>query len=82
MSYTIYYYHRKRKKRYDVSKLIKDVSWTGSVEKMYRTAIVSVTALAGVPYNTGEKIRIFKGDTLIFTGVSLSFRRWGRAISH
>lgn len=77
MSYTIYYYHRKRKKRYDVSKLIKDVSWTGSVEKMYRTAIVSVTALAGVPYNTGEKIRIFKGDTLIFTGRVFKFQKMG-----
>ncbi|MCT4779818.1 MULTISPECIES: C40 family peptidase [Exiguobacterium] len=77
MSYTVYYYHRKRKRRYDVSKLIKDVSWTGSVEKMYRTAIVSVTSLSGVPYNTGEKIRIYKGDTLIFTGRVFKFQKMG-----
>lgn len=77
MSYTVYYYHRKRKRRYDVSKLVKDVSWTGSVEKMYRTAIVSVTSLSGVPYNTGEKIRIYKGDTLVFTGRVFKFQKMG-----
>lgn len=77
MSYTVYYYHRKRKRRYDVSKLVKDVSWTGSVEKMYRTVIVSVTSLSGVPYNTGEKIRIYKGDTLIFTGRVFKFQKMG-----
>lgn len=76
-TYTVYYYHRKRKKRYDISAITQNISWAGSVDRMHRTAVVTLTSYANIPFDTGEKVRIYKNDTLMFAGRLFKRQRAG-----
>lgn len=76
-TYTVYYYHRKRKRRYDISAITQNISWAGSVDRMHRTAVVTLTSYANIPFDTGEKVRIYKDDTLMFAGRLFKRQRAG-----
>ncbi|MDA5561946.1 M23 family metallopeptidase [Exiguobacterium sp. MMG028] len=64
----VYYYSKIQNKRYDVTKLTSLVEVTGSVDRHHRTAQVQVAAKAGVPYSTGDRVRIYGSGRLIFDG--------------
>lgn len=64
----VYYYHRKKKRRYDLSKVVESVERTGSVERLYRSANIVIADKQGVTYDTGERIRVFKDKQLFFDG--------------
>lgn len=77
MTYTVYYYHRKKKKRYDISAITQSINWTGSVDRLHRTATVTLTSNANIPFDTGEKVRIYKNDFLMFSGRMFKRQRSG-----
>lgn len=64
----VYYYHRKKKQRYDLSQVVESVERTGSVERLYRSANIIIADKQGVTYDTGERVRVFKDKQLFFDG--------------
>lgn len=68
MSYTIHYYHRKKKRRYTISPLVSTIKIDGSVERLYRSCQLSIVAKQGVPYENGERIRVSENGKLLFDG--------------
>lgn len=77
MTYNVYYYHRKKKRRYDITAITQNINWSGSVDRMHRTATVTLTSYANIPFDTGEKVRIYKNDALMFAGRLFKRQRAG-----
>ncbi|WP_053453622.1 XkdQ/YqbQ family protein [Exiguobacterium sp. BMC-KP] len=66
---SVYYYHRKNKKRYEITPYVQSVDIAGGVDNFYQTAIVLISSSAGVPYDTGERIRVYADSgKLLFDG--------------
>ncbi len=55
MTYTVYYYHRKKKRRYDITAITQNINWSGSVDRMHRTATVTLTSYANIPFDTARR---------------------------
>lgn len=68
MSAEVLYYHRGQKRRYDITPITSNVDITGNIETYYRSATVSLTERANVPFDTGERVRIFSDKKLLFDG--------------
>ena len=73
----IYYYHRKNKKRYDITPYTRLFDCSGGVDNFYQVAIIELTAAAAVPYDTGERIRAYSNKKLIFEGRVMNLKRNG-----
>lgn len=73
----IYYYHRKNKKRYDITPYTRLFDCSGGVDNFYQVAIIELTAAAAVPYDTGERIRVYSNKKLIFEGRVMNLKRNG-----
>lgn len=73
----IYYYHRKSKKRYDITPYTRLFDCSGGVDRFYQVAIIELTAAAAVPYDTGERIRVYSNKKLIFEGRVMNLKRNG-----
>lgn len=66
---SVYYYHRKNKKRYTITPYVVSCDIAGGVDKFYQTATLVISASAGVPYDTGERIRVYTDSSkLLFEG--------------
>lgn len=68
MSAQVLYYHRGTKRRYDITPIAVSADINGSTDRYYRTAAVELTERANVPFDTGERIRIFSDKKLLFDG--------------
>ena len=65
----IYYYHRKKKKRYTITPYVSRVDVAGSVDNFYQTATIEISGSAAVPYDTGERVRVYTTTKkLLFEG--------------
>lgn len=66
---SVYYYHRRNKKRYTITPYVISVNIAGGVDNFYQTATIDISGSAGVPYDTGERVRVFTDDSkLLFEG--------------
>ena len=68
MSAQVLYYHRGTKRRYDITPIAVSADIHGSTDRYYRTAAVELTERANVPFDTGERVRIFSDKKLLFDG--------------
>lgn len=68
MSASVYYYHRKKKMRYELTPVVTRVDITGSVDRYYRSASIVIADKQSVPYDTGERVRVFSDQRLLFDG--------------
>lgn len=65
----VYYYHRKNKKRYTITPYVVRVDVSGGVDNFYQTATIEISGSAGVPYDTGERVRVYTTTKkLLFEG--------------
>lgn len=65
----VYYYHRKNKKRYTITPYVVRVDVSGGVDNFYQTATIEISGSAGVPYDTGERVRVYTmTKKLLFEG--------------
>lgn len=65
----VYYYHRKNKKRYTITPYVVRVDVSGGVDNFYQTATIEISGSASVPYDTGERIRVYTTTKkLLFEG--------------
>ncbi len=74
---SVYYYHRKNKKRYAITPYVTSLDISGGVETFYQTALIMLSGTAGVPYDTGERVRIYSKKTLLFDGRVFKCEREG-----
>ena len=68
MSASVYYYHRKKKMRYELTPIVTRVDVTGSVDRYYRSASIVIADKQNVPYDTGERVRVYSDRKLLFDG--------------
>lgn len=65
----VYYYHRRKKKRYTITPYVSRVDIAGGVDNFYQTATIEISGSAGVPYDTGERVRVYTTTKkLLFEG--------------
>lgn len=65
----VYYYHRKNKKRYTITPYVSRVDFAGGVDNFYQTAMIDISGSARVPYDTGERVRVYTATKkLLFEG--------------
>lgn len=68
MAVTVYYYNVTQKNRYDISSIVTNIEYNGSVERYYRTCALQVVERSNVPFNTGGRIRVYENKRLLFDG--------------
>ena len=73
MSTTIEYYNVARTQVWDITPITTNIEVNGSIDRYYRSAAVTLVERAGVPLNTGGRVRIYTDKKLIFDGKVFSY---------
>ena len=73
MSVSVEYYNVGRTQMWDVTAITSNIEVNGSIDRYYRSAAVTIVERAGVPFNTGGRVRIYADKKLIFDGKVFSY---------
>lgn len=73
MSITVEYFNVARTQVWDISAIVSDIEVTGSVDRYYRSASITVIERSNVPFNTAGRVRVYADKKLIFDGKVFSY---------
>lgn len=68
MATSVHFYHRDMHKRYEIASITTSITISGSADRYYRSAILRIADKEEVPYETGERVRIYQNKKLLFEG--------------